>query len=79
MLLCPWDFPGKYTGVGCHFLQGIFWTQGSNPSLLHWQAHSLPLAPPLLYLNNYDKSPIKETHQQVLADYFSLGIRVFQQ
>ena len=24
-LLCPWDFPGKSTGVGCHFLlQGIF-------------------------------------------------------
>ena len=24
-LLCPWDFPGKNTGVGCHFLlQGIF-------------------------------------------------------
>ena len=24
-LLCPWDFPGKVTGVGCHFfLQGIF-------------------------------------------------------
>ena len=19
-LLCPWDFPGKYTGMGCHFL-----------------------------------------------------------
>ena len=31
-LLCPWDFPGKSTGVGCHFLlQGIFPTQGSNP------------------------------------------------
>ena len=28
-LLCPWDFPGKNTGVGCHFLpQGIFLTQG---------------------------------------------------
>ena len=28
-LLCPWDFPGKNTGVGCHFLlQGIFSTQG---------------------------------------------------
>ena len=27
--LCPWDFPGKNTGVGCHFLlQGIFRTQG---------------------------------------------------
>ena len=26
-LLCPWDFPAKYTGVGCHFLlQGIFLT-----------------------------------------------------
>ena len=46
----PWDFPGKNTGEGCHFLlQGIFPTQGSNPHLLcllHWQAGSLPLAPP---------------------------------
>ena len=33
-LLCPWDSPGKNTGVGCHaLLQGIFPTQGSNPSL----------------------------------------------
>jgi len=40
--LCPWDFPGKNTGVGCHFLlQGIFPTQGSNLCLLHWQAGSL--------------------------------------
>ena len=46
-LLSPWDFPGKNTGVGYHFLlQGIFLTQGSNPHLLpilHWQADSLPL------------------------------------
>ena len=28
------DFPGKYTGVGCHaLLQGIFPTQESNPGL----------------------------------------------
>ena len=45
--VCVWDqscltlcdphgnFPGKNTGVGCHFLlQGIFLTQGSNLSLL---------------------------------------------
>ena len=33
--LCPWDFPGKNTGVGCLFLlQGIFLTQESNPHLL---------------------------------------------
>ena len=35
-LVCPWDFPGKNTGVACHFLlQGIFPTQGSNLHLLH--------------------------------------------
>ena len=27
----PWNFPGKNTGVGCHFLlQGILPTEGSN-------------------------------------------------
>ena len=44
----PWTFPGKTTGVGCHFLlQGVFPIQGSNPwvlRLLHWQAGSLPLS-----------------------------------
>ena len=45
-LLCPWNFPGKNTGVTCHFLlQGIFPTQGSNPHLLYWQVDSLPNAP----------------------------------
>ena len=34
-ILCPWDSPGKNTGMGCHFLlQGIFLTQGSNLHLL---------------------------------------------
>ena len=33
-LLCPWDSPGKITGVGCHaLLQGIFLTQGLNQHL----------------------------------------------
>ena len=44
-LLCPWDFPGKNTGEGCHFLlQGIFLTCGLNPCLLNWQVDSLPLS-----------------------------------
>ena len=44
-LLCPWDFPGRNTGVACHFLlQGIFLTQGSSPHLLRWPVDSLPLA-----------------------------------
>ena len=57
-LLCPWDFPGKNTGVGSQFLlQGIFLIQGLNAHLfclLHWQVGLfcfvlfcfLPLAPP---------------------------------
>ena len=35
-LLCPRDFPGKNTELGYHvLLQGIFLSQGLNPSLLH--------------------------------------------
>ena len=49
-LLCPWDSPGKNTGVNCHaFLQGVFLTQGLNPHVLclsHSEADSLPLASP---------------------------------
>ena len=47
-VLYPWNFPGKSTGVGWHFLlQGIFPTQELNPCLLHllrWQVDSLPLS-----------------------------------
>ena len=33
--LCPWDYPGKNTGVGCCLLlQGILAIQGSNPHLV---------------------------------------------
>ena len=30
--------------VAISFSRGIFWTQGSNPCLLHWQVGSLPLS-----------------------------------
>ena len=47
--VCPWDSPGKNTGMGCHALpEGIFPTQVSIQCLLHllhWQGDSLPLAP----------------------------------
>ena len=46
MFLCFGDFPGKLSGVSCHFLlQVIFLTQGSNLHLLRlllWQVDSLP-------------------------------------
>ena len=48
--LCPWDFTGKNTWVGCHFLlQEVFQTQGSNLNLLysrrilyHWATWEAP-------------------------------------
>ena len=44
------DFSGKNPGVDWHFfLQGIFSTQGLNPSVLHflhWQADSFTTGPP---------------------------------
>ena len=86
-LLCPWDPPGKNRGAGCHaLLQGIFLTQGLNLyfprllCLLHWQAGSLPLAPPgkphdqLSTLLKYPSSPTypflscKEKTQQQIAN-----------
>ena len=44
--LCPWDSPGKNTGVDYQFLlQGIFPSQGSNWNLLHcrWILYQLSL------------------------------------
>ena len=46
-LLHPWNFLGKSTGVGCHFLlQGIFPIRGSNPGLPHCRQTLLPFEPP---------------------------------
>ena len=49
-LLCPWNSPGKNTGVGCHFLlQRIFQTEGSN--LMHCRQILYHLSPQgILYI-----------------------------
>ena len=47
-LLCPWHFPGRDTGVGCHFLfQEIFLTQGSNLGLPHCRQILYDLSQPV--------------------------------
>ena len=46
-LHCP-NFPGKNTGVGCHFLLQVLPNPGINLYLLHllyWQVDYLPLSP----------------------------------
>ena len=51
-LFCPWDSPGKNTGVGCHaLLEGIFLTQGLNPGLRHCRQ--------ILYHLSHQGSPIQ--------------------
>ena len=48
--LHPWDFPGKNTGVDCHFLlQEIFPTQRLNPGLTHCRQ--------MLYHLSHQRSP----------------------
>ena len=50
-LLCPWNSPGKNTGVGSHsLLQGIFPTQGSNVGPLHCRQ--------ILYHLSHQESPL---------------------
>ena len=53
-LLCPWDFPGKNAGVGCHsLLQGIFPTQGLILGLRHNRQ--------ILNHLSHHESPLKKT------------------
>ena len=62
-LLRPWDFPGKNTGVGCHFLlQGIFLTQGSNPGLPHCRQTLYPLSHLDSILKSKDVTLPKKVH-----------------
>ena len=63
-LLHPWDFPGKNTGVDCHFLlQEIFPIQGLNPGLRHCRQTLYRLShqgsPLLCPLRNLKILPIK--------------------
>ena len=59
-LLCPWNSPGKNTGVDCHSLfQRIFLTQESNPGLLYHRQ--------ILYRLSY---------REVLLEWIPVGILV---
>ena len=62
-------FPGKDTGVGCHFLlQGIFPTQESNPGLLHCKQ--------ILYRLSYMGRPIFYAPLKTTTTTKSLGFRI---
>ena len=62
-LLCPWDFPGKNTRVGCHFLlQGIFPTEGTELSS--------PALPGGFFIT---VTPGKPFSLYVLSPYYGIG------
>ena len=60
-LLCPWNSPGRNTGVGIYsLLQGIFLTQILNLGLLHCRQIFLPSGPPgkPISLSNFQFIPL---------------------
>ena len=70
-LLCPWNSPGKNTGVGSlSLLQGIFSTQRSNPGLPHCRRIffrlSLP-GSPSSPKSNMTRGPCRKRCQPVSA------------
>ena len=79
-LLCPWDSPGKNTGMGCHaLLQGIFPTQEWNMHhlcLLHWQAGSLPLAPPIWRRTKWRKGAAESKERELQVSTNGKGQQV---
>ena len=59
-LLCPWNSPGKKTGLGSHsLLQRIFPTQGLNTGLLHCRK--------ILYCLTHQGSPAAKSLQSCLT------------
>ena len=73
-LLCPWDSPGKNTGVSCHaLLQGIFLTQGLNPRLSvscigKCVLYHLNHLGSLLIIHNYTQIPSPAHSRQYLLE-----------
>ena len=62
-LLCPWNSPGKNTGVDSHsLLQGIFPTQGPNPGLPHCGISSLGFS--LLTYQMKIKAPASQSFRE---------------
>ena len=74
-LLCPWDTPGKNTGVGCHFLlQGIYLPDpGTEPKSPALQADSLPFELPgdvYPHPNHYEEPGALQQTGMAKRDFF---------
>ena len=78
-LLCPWDFPGKDSGVGCHFLlQGISKITTQNTELKHTRINlAVFIRHSLKYKNTVSqKTSHRDTELQVKENIS--GLQKFQ-
>ena len=62
MPLCPWDFPGKNTGVGCHSFSRDIPDPRIEPGSPALQANALPSEPA--------GKPVPRVGSHWLADWF---------
>ena len=68
MLLCPRDFPGKSSGVGCQFLlQGIFLTRGLNLCLLPSLADRFFTTVPSAKLKGGEEENFRNVEKRILG------------
>ena len=78
-LLCPWDFPGKNIGLGCHFLlQGIFSPRDSSMDscigrqiLFHWATRE---ALTFMYRIVLIWKKIVATHTHIETEHLHLNV-----
>ena len=68
-LLCPWDTPGKNTGVGCRsLLQEIFLSQGIDQGFPHCRQ--------AIYHQNHQESPCRCTVCDKIGSFKKMAIKV---
>ena len=76
-LLCPWNFPSKNAGMGCHFLLQQNFLQALNLHLLYWKADSLSLChlgSPVrdkwkFYINSFEGCPSREDDKTLKSGF----------
>ena len=77
-LLCPWDFPGKNTGVACHFLLlGNLLDPGIEPASFALPGGYFITEPPGKLVRETDTRPITlEINPEMPGLYIRRGVRL---
>ena len=75
----PWDIPDKNTGIGCHFLQGIFLIQGSSLHrkwiLYHWATGEAIICLRNIYWREINESKGTFFYTSLLASHWHVDFQ----